>query len=69
MGLLEAQLQVTGAYVQGRALSLADIGIGLSLHRWLASSIEHAEYPALQSYYALLKRTSQFAQFALMDVA
>jgi glutathione S-transferase len=69
MGLLEAQLQVTGAYVQGRALSLADIGIGLSLHRWLASPIEHAEYPALQSYYALLKRTSQFAPFALMDVA
>lgn len=69
MGILEAQLQSTGAYVQGPALSLADIGLGLSLHRWLESPITHVSYPALQSYYALLKRTSQFAQFAQAGVA
>jgi glutathione S-transferase len=35
MGILDQQLQKTGAYVSGEQFSLADIPIGLSVNRWL----------------------------------
>lgn len=50
MRLLDAQLAATGAYVAGRAFTLADVGIGLSLNRWRMSPIERPELPALEVY-------------------
>jgi glutathione S-transferase len=44
MGILEAQLQRTQAFVAGDAFTLADIVLGLSTHRWFATPIER---PAL----------------------
>ncbi|WP_332607829.1 glutathione S-transferase family protein [Achromobacter sp. ESBL13] len=37
MGILDARLAATKAYVAGEAFTLADIAIGLSVHRWFAT--------------------------------
>jgi glutathione S-transferase len=54
MGLLDRQLDRTGAYVAGADLTLADIVLGLSTHRWLATPIERPALPAVDAYYARL---------------
>lgn len=68
MGLLDARLVDTGAYVAGDAFTLADIVLGLSLHRWLHSPIQRAEWPALTAYYARLKRRPAFGAWSLPEV-
>jgi glutathione S-transferase len=54
MALLDQQLDKTGAYVAGEQLTLADIVLGLSVHRWLATPIERPALPAVEAYYARL---------------
>jgi glutathione S-transferase len=54
MGLLDRQLDKTGGYVAGAELTLADIVLGLSTHRWLATPIERPALPAVEAYYARL---------------
>lgn len=62
MLLLEARLAQTGAYVAGADFSLADIGPGLSLHRWLMAPIERPAAPALLEYRRrLLSRSAATA--------
>lgn len=50
MQLLDAQVAATGAFVTGAAFTLADIVLGLSVHRWRSSPIERPALPALQRY-------------------
>jgi len=52
--LLEDQLVRTGAYAAGPQFTLADIVLGLSVHRWLVAPIERPELPAVQAYHARL---------------
>lgn len=54
MAILEAQLHSTGAFVAGDCLTLADIVIGLSTHRWRAAPIERPPLPAVEAYYQRL---------------
>lgn len=54
MHILDAQLATTGAYITGAAFTLADIVLGLSVHRWMAAPIERARLPAVDAYYARL---------------
>ena len=54
MGLLNQQLEKTGAYVAGDSFTLADIPIGLSVNRWYETPMEHAELPAVRAYYERL---------------
>lgn len=54
MAMLEAQLQTTGAFVAGARFTLADILIGLSVHRWRAAPIERPDLPAIEAYYQRL---------------
>ncbi|MBN3725565.1 glutathione S-transferase family protein [Burkholderia sp. Ac-20379] len=51
MRILEARLAQTGAYVAGAEHSLADIAIGLSVHRWLGTPFERPPLPAVEAYY------------------
>ena len=51
MGLLDRQLDKTGAYVTGEQLTVADIVLGLSTHRWLMTPIERPALPAVAAYY------------------
>lgn len=50
MGILERQLERTGAYVAGAAFSLADVVVGLSVNRWKMTPIQHAALPAVEAY-------------------
>ena len=55
MRMLEDRLAATGVYAGGPRFSIADISLGLSLHRWYAIPAELPEFPALRSYYERLK--------------
>ncbi|MBH3425116.1 MULTISPECIES: glutathione S-transferase family protein [Pseudomonas] len=65
MGLLEQQLRKTGAYVAGDDFTLADILLGLSVHRWRMTPMARPSYPAVDAYYALLSQRPGFQAFAL----
>lgn len=66
--ILDARLAETGAYAAGDAFTLADIVLGLSVHRWLSSPIDHAACPAVRSYYARLKQRPAFQPHARPEV-
>ena len=55
MGLLDAQLAATGAYVSGDQFTLADIVLGLSHNRWQSTPIDRPALPALQAWSDRLK--------------
>lgn len=50
MTLLERQLE-GHEWVAGDDFSLADIPIGLSVHRWRSTPLTHASLPAVSAYY------------------
>jgi len=54
MSLLEAQLQRTGAYAAGSTFTLADITVGLAMHRWFMTPMQRPELQAVQAYYERL---------------
>jgi glutathione S-transferase len=54
VGILEAQLAATGAYVAGEGFTLADIVIGLSLNRWSMTPMARPDYPQVAAYLARL---------------
>ncbi|MBY8960312.1 glutathione S-transferase [Pseudomonas sp. MIS38] len=60
MGILDQQLQKTGAYVSGDRFSLADIPIGLSVNRWFETPLAHPDYPAVSAYYQRLSQREGF---------
>lgn len=61
MGILNQQLEKTGAYVSGDNFSLADIPVGLSVNRWYETPLEHAEFPAVRAYYERLTARKGYA--------
>jgi glutathione S-transferase len=62
MSLLDAQLQSTGAYAAGQHFTLADVVLGVSTHRWLATPIERPALPHVAAYFARLSGRPGFAQ-------
>jgi glutathione S-transferase len=54
VGMLEARLAATGAYVAGERFTLADIVIGLSLNRWAMTPMARPDYPHVAAYQARL---------------
>jgi len=68
MGILERQLATTGAYAAGERFSLADVVLGLSTHRWVATPIAHADLPAVRAYYDRLRERRAFPPHARRDV-
>ena len=54
MAILEAHLASGGPFVSGD-FGIADIALGLSVHRWLALPTEKTALPALAEYYERLK--------------
>jgi glutathione S-transferase len=51
MMILEAQLEKTNAYVAGDVFSLADIAMGLAVHRWYRVPFDRPEMPSVARYY------------------
>ena len=64
MQILDAQLARTGACAAGPDFTLADIVLGLSVHRWLMTPIERPALPAVDAYLARLRQRAGFAQYA-----
>jgi len=60
MTILEGQLANTGAFVAGDDFSLADIPVGLSVHRWMATPLPHADLPAVSAYYEQMNNREGF---------
>lgn len=60
MAMLDARLAHTGAYAAGAAFTLADIVLGLSVHRWAAAPIARVYLPAVRAYYARLSERPGF---------
>ena len=60
MALLDAQLARTGAYAAGEAFTLADVGLGLSTHRWFMTPMERPRLGAVEAYYERLSARPGF---------
>jgi len=59
MQLLDAQLLSTNAFVSGE-FSLADIPIGLSVHRWFSTPITQPRLLGLEKYYEKLSERQAY---------
>ncbi len=60
MQILEKQLQRTSAFVVGAHLTLADIALGLSTHRWFMTPIERPRLHAVEAFYERLSMRPAF---------
>jgi len=60
MGILDAQLQRTGAYAAGADFTVADIVLGLSTQRWMATPMARPPLPAVAAYYERLSARPGF---------
>ena len=54
IAIVDARARETGAYIAGDTFTVADIVIGLSVHRWYSLPVEHEPFEHLARYYALL---------------
>jgi glutathione S-transferase len=64
MGLLDDRLGRTGAYVVGASFTLADIPIGLSVHRWRRTPMPRPRLENVEAYVERLARRPAFAVLA-----
>lgn len=60
MGILERQLAASGGFVAGEVFTLADIAIGLSVHRWMSTPYAKPELPVVNAYYERLSTREGF---------
>jgi len=65
MTILDQHLNETGAYTAGPDFTLADVVLGVSVHRWIRTPMERASLPAVEAYYAQLKQRPAFGPWAL----
>jgi glutathione S-transferase len=63
VGIIDAQLAKTGAFVAAGHFTMADIPIGLSIHRWRVAPIAHAQYPHVEAYYERLLGRPGFRRY------
>jgi glutathione S-transferase len=63
MVILDSQLEKTGRYVAGDRFTLADIPIGLSVHRWFSTPLAHPHLPAVAAYYDRLLQHPGYREF------
>lgn len=54
MDILEAELAKGRTFLAGNSFSIADIAMGLSIHRWFRLPAEKKTMPATQEYYERL---------------
>ena len=68
MSLLDQQLERSDNFVVGQNFTLADIVIGLSVHRWLSTPIERPKLSAVLGYYQRLSQRKGFVQYGCNGV-
>jgi glutathione S-transferase len=68
MAILDDRLAGTGAFAAGADVTLADIVLGLSTHRWLLTPMERPALPAVARYYDRLGERAAFRAHSRADV-
>ena len=68
MAILNQRLEETAAHAAGHDFTLADVVLGLSVHRWIKTPMDRATLPAVEAYYARLKARPAFGPWALDQV-
>ena len=63
VGVVDAHLGRSGGYICGAQFSLADIPIGLSIHRWRSIPADKPPFTNLERYYARLCERPGFRQY------
>jgi glutathione S-transferase len=63
MGLVEEQLSRTGAYIAGPHFTLADIPMGLAVHRWYSTPFDKPTYRNVARYYGQLLERPGFKRY------
>lgn len=63
VGIVDEQLGRTGAYITGEHFTVADITIGLSIHRWYSTPIPRPTYVNVDRYYNRLLERSGFRRY------
>lgn len=74
LGIIDAQVQKTGGHVAGRDFTLADIPVGLGVHRWMltpmaAAGFARPDFPAVRAYYDKLAAREGFIAHGSQGVA
>lgn len=60
MRVIERHLGTHRPFLTGSQFSLADIVIGLSIHRWKSTALEHPLFPNIEAYYLRLSELPGF---------
>jgi glutathione S-transferase len=69
IGILDAQLRATGAYVAGSTFTLADVVLGLSVNRWMMTPMDKPELRHVAAYYDRLTERPGFGEFGRNGLA
>ena len=54
VALLEGQLEKGTPFIAGETFTIADVALGLSVHRWMSAEAEKPEFAAVREYYTRL---------------
>jgi glutathione S-transferase len=68
MTILDAQLSQGTGFVVGEGMTLADIVLGLSAHRWNHTPITRPDLPAVEAWYARLAARPGFQRWTSPQV-
>jgi glutathione S-transferase len=68
VGILDARLAATGAYVAGERFTLADIVIGLSLNRWSMTPMARPDVPHVAAYLMRLAERPGYREWCANGV-
>lgn len=68
MRMVEAQLGAGGGFVANGRMSLADIAMAISAHRWFGTPFDRPALPALAEYYSRLKETPEGRRYLGADM-
>jgi glutathione S-transferase len=63
VGVIDAKLARTGAYITGETFTVADIVIGFSLHRWQSVPMPRPEYANVERYLTRLLERPSFVRY------
>jgi glutathione S-transferase len=63
VGVIDGELARTGAYIAGKQFTVADIAIGLSLHRWRSIPMPRPAYANVDRYFERLLERPGFQRY------
>lgn len=63
LAILDATLSAGGRYVTGPVFTLADVVLGLTVHRWYSTPIQRPDLPAVAAYYERLSGRAGFRAY------